>query len=77
MPAGIKYLLIAVLVYLGYCCLLFLLQRQIMFPRYMIPTPSASAPRIRATASFLVSASRSLVGLRKLWELPVVEVLWR
>jgi fermentation-respiration switch protein FrsA (DUF1100 family) len=53
MHAGIKYLLIAVLIYLGYCCLLFLLQRQIMFPRYMIPTPSASV--------------QNIPGLEKIW----------
>jgi fermentation-respiration switch protein FrsA (DUF1100 family) len=53
MHAGIRYLLIAVLVYAGYCGLLFLLQRQIMFPRYMIPTPSTVA--------------HNIAGLQKIW----------
>ena len=53
MHAGIKYLMIVVLVYVAYCCLLFLIQRQIMFPRYMIPTPAASA--------------HNIPGLEKIW----------
>jgi fermentation-respiration switch protein FrsA (DUF1100 family) len=32
----------ALLVYLIYCGLLFLLQRQVLFPRYMIPNPGAT-----------------------------------
>ena len=39
MPAAIKYILWALVLYLGYCSLLFLLQRHIIFPRYQIPRP--------------------------------------
>jgi fermentation-respiration switch protein FrsA (DUF1100 family) len=53
-PPVFKYILWPLCIYIAYCLLLFLLQRQIMFPRGMIPTPaSSSAPRIR--------------GLEKIW----------
>ncbi len=42
MPAALKYALFALGVYCAYCALLFLLQRQIMFPRALIPLPSVS-----------------------------------
>lgn len=35
----VKLLGSAVLIYAAYCLLLFLMQRQVVFPRYMIPTP--------------------------------------
>ena len=40
MQAFYKILVGAVLFYIGYCCLLFLFQRQLIFPRYLIPSPS-------------------------------------
>ena len=53
MPSLLKYLFWPLCIYLAYCGLLFLLQRQIMFPRGMIPQPSPSAPK--------------LPGLQKIW----------
>ena len=46
MLTGLKYALIAVGLYLAYCGLLFVVQRQIMFPRSLIPAPSVSAQNI-------------------------------
>jgi hypothetical protein len=37
----IKILVGAVCIYAAYCALLFFAQRQVLFPRYMIPTPAA------------------------------------
>ncbi|MBE9545441.1 MAG: alpha/beta hydrolase [Proteobacteria bacterium] len=53
MPALLKYILWPVILYLAYCGFLFLLQRQIMFPRYQIPQPAQSEPKIG--------------GLEKIW----------
>jgi len=53
MPPLLKYLLWPLCIYLAYCGLLFLLQRQIMFPRGMIPQPAPSAQK--------------LPGLEKIW----------
>lgn len=53
MPAALKYTLIVVLTYVGYCALLFSMQRQMMFPRGFIPAPPHSA--------------RDIAGLEKIW----------
>jgi hypothetical protein len=37
-----KFVAIALLAYAAYCGLLFLVQRQVLFPRYMIPEPGAT-----------------------------------
>ena len=42
----LKYILWALCIYAAYCGLLFILQRQMMFPRGMIPTPPSSGPQI-------------------------------
>ena len=49
----IKYILLPLCIYAAYCGLLFLLQRRLMFPRGMIPTPPSSGPQIP--------------GLEKIW----------
>ncbi len=49
----IKYILWPLCIYIVYCGLLFLFQRQLMFPRGMIPTPLSSGPQIP--------------GLEKIW----------
>jgi hypothetical protein len=36
----VKVIVSAVLIYAAYCLLLFLAQRQVIFPRYMIPSPA-------------------------------------
>ena len=46
MPSLLKYILWPLVIYIAYCGLLFVLQRQILFPRGMIPQPSPSAPKI-------------------------------
>lgn len=53
MPAALKYILWPLVLYLGYCGLLFLLQRQIIFPRYQIPKPP--------------QADLPIKGLEKIW----------
>jgi len=53
MPTLLKYIIWPLCIYMAYCGLLFLLQRQIMFPRRMIAPPSPSAPK--------------LPGLEKIW----------
>jgi hypothetical protein len=53
LPTLLKYIFWPLLLYAAYCGLLFLLQRQIMFPRHQIPQPSA--------------AERPAAGLEKLW----------
>ena len=42
----LKYIVWALCIYAGYCGLLFLLQRKIMFPRGMIPLPGTAEPGI-------------------------------
>ncbi len=42
----LKYIIWAIGLYAAYCGLLFVLQRQIMFPRGMIPRPGQSTPAI-------------------------------
>ena len=41
----LKYLLWSLGFYIAYCGLLFILQRQIMFPRGMIPQPAQTIPK--------------------------------
>jgi uncharacterized protein len=53
MPPLLKYILWPLCIYAAYCGILFVLQRQMMFPRGMIPTPAPSASRIP--------------GLEKIW----------
>lgn len=53
MPPLLKYIFWPICLYIAYCGLLFLLQRQIMFPRGMIPQPSPAANKIP--------------GLEKIW----------
>ncbi len=53
MPTLLKYILWPLLLYTAYCGLLFLLQRQIIFPRYQIPPPT--------------QGEQAAEGLEKLW----------
>jgi len=53
MQAVYKILIVVVLFYVGYCCLLFLMQRQIIFPRYLISIPSDEI--------------RHIAGIEKIW----------
>ena len=53
MQAVYKILVAVFLFYIGYCCLLFLLQRQIIFPRYLISIPS--------------DGPRNMAGIEKIW----------
>jgi hypothetical protein len=45
--AGLKVAAVAALFYAAYCLLVFLLQRQVLFPRYLIPAPAAAEPPSR------------------------------
>ena len=56
MPTLLKYILWPVILYMIYCGLIFLLQRQIMFPRNQIPQP--------------VQSEQKIGGLEKIW-LPI------
>jgi len=42
----LKYLIWPLLLYVAYCCILFLIQRQILYPRYLIPTPLTSPQKV-------------------------------
>lgn len=53
MPSVLKYILYSLLFYLAYCGLLFVLQRQIIFPRYQIPQPP--------------QADQQVAGIEKSW----------
>jgi len=53
MPPLLKYIIWPFCIYMVYCGLLFVFQRQIMFPRGMIPQPPPFAPK--------------LPGLQKIW----------
>jgi fermentation-respiration switch protein FrsA (DUF1100 family) len=53
MPPLLKYIFWPLGIYIAYCGFLFLLQRQIMFPRGMIPQPTVSGQK--------------LPGLEKIW----------
>jgi pimeloyl-ACP methyl ester carboxylesterase len=53
MHAGLKYTSIILIIYAGYCSFIFLMQRQMMFPRGLIPTPPESA--------------QNIPGLEKIW----------
>ena len=53
MPAALKYALIVMVIYIGYCGFLFIMQRQMMFPRGLIPSPPDSA--------------HNIPGLEKIW----------
>jgi fermentation-respiration switch protein FrsA (DUF1100 family) len=46
MPSLLKYILWPICIYIAYCGLLFVLQRQIIFPRGMIPAPPSSDQKI-------------------------------
>lgn len=50
---GLKYIFLVILFYLAYCCFMLLVQRQILFPRYLIPAP----PQI----------DDETAGLEKIW----------
>jgi len=53
MPGLLKYILYPLLLYVTYCGLLFVLQRQIIFPRYQIPQPSQT--------------DQQVAGIEKIW----------
>jgi len=53
--ALLKFLGSAILIYAAYCGLLFFVQRQVIFPRYMIPSPAPMDLRKKASGSGLDS----------------------
>ncbi|MFC1857432.1 alpha/beta hydrolase [Thermodesulfobacteriota bacterium] len=53
MPSIYKIATLTALIYLAYCCLLFLCQRQLIFPRYAIEVPP--------------DRSQSIAGLERVW----------
>jgi hypothetical protein len=57
----------ALLIYAAYCVLLFLLQRQVLFPRYLIPTPAALDLKALGIESLWLEAS---FGKVEAWYLP-------
>jgi len=69
MHAGLKYTLIAFIVYLVYCCFLFLMQRQMMFPRGLIPSPRQSAQKIPGLETIWLDTG---FGKVEAWYLPPV-----
>ena len=70
MPALLKYILWPVILYLAYCGFLFLLQRQIMFPRNQIPQPVQSQPKIGGLEKIWLAIDGGKV---EAWFLPPVD----
>lgn len=63
---------VLLLIYIAYCGMLFILQRQVLFPRYMIEnTPQENAPAPGVEPAFLQTGS----GKVELWYMPPVSVL--
>lgn len=67
MKALIKILAGAVCIYAAYCALLFFAQRQVLFPRYLIPTPAA--PDLKAMGIEALWLETSF-GRVEAWYLP-------
>jgi len=65
----LKYILWPLGIYIAYCGLLFLLQRQIMFPRSMIPQPVPSDYKIPGLEKIWLETA---AGNVELWLLPPV-----
>jgi hypothetical protein len=59
----------AVLIYAAYCLLLFLAQRQVIFPRYMIPSPESPALKATRIEPWWLETS---FGKVEAWYLPPV-----
>jgi len=70
MPALLKYILWPVILYLAYCGFLFLMQRQIMFPRNQIPQPVQSQPEIGGLEKIWLAIDGGKV---EAWFLPPVD----
>lgn len=67
MKPVIKILTVTVGVYMAYCALLFFVQRQVIFPRYMIPTPAAADLKALGIERLWLEAS---FGKVEAWYLP-------
>jgi len=63
----IKLIGSALLIYAAYCVLLFFLQRQVVFPRYMIPTPSVPDLKVLGMEPLWLETS---FGKVEAWYLP-------
>ena len=70
MPVLLKYILWPVILYLAYCGFLFLMQRQIMFPRNQIPQPVQSQPEIGGLEKIWLALDGGKV---EAWFLPPVD----
>jgi fermentation-respiration switch protein FrsA (DUF1100 family) len=69
MPPSLKYIFWPLCIYSVYCSLLFLVQRQILFPRGMIPTPSSSGPPISGLEKIWLNVASGKV---EAWYIPPV-----
>ena len=67
MPTLLKYVLWPLLLYTAYCGLLFLLQRQIVFPRYQIPQPAQDEQPIDGLEKFWLDTDSGKV---EAWFIP-------
>ncbi|MBW1834753.1 MAG: alpha/beta fold hydrolase, partial [Deltaproteobacteria bacterium] len=63
----IKLTLSAFLLYIGYCCFLFLVQRQVIFPRYQIPEFSSTEDKISGLEKIWLNTSSGKV---EAWFMP-------
>ena len=70
MPTLLKYILWPVILYVSYCGFLFLLQRQIMFPRNQIPQPLQSEQKIAGLEKIWLATDSGKV---EAWFLPPVD----
>ncbi len=67
MPALIQSILAVLIIYGGYCCLIFLFQRTILFPRHQIPVPPSPKESKPGWESLWLETS---VGRVEAWFLP-------
>ena len=65
----IKLIGSALLIYAAYCVLLYFLQRQVVFPRYMIPTPSVPDLKVLGIEPLWLETS---FGKVEAWYLPPI-----
>ena len=65
----LKYSFWAVIIYLAYCSFLFLVQRQILYPRGQIPLPSESRPNIPGMETIWLNTE---FGKVEAWFLPPI-----
>ncbi len=70
LPILLKVIKMGALIYLGYCAMLFLMQRKMMYPRHMIPVPPG---RENAIPGLEKNWIKTEFGKVEAWYLPPAE----